>query len=400
MGQLSVLVVEDSAAQRQFTMDLCCAVGATEVEGAENGRVALDMIDEREHDYDILICDLEMPDLNGIEMINLLASRQTHSALIIVSGREQSLISAVELMARTAGLWVLGGVQKPLTEALLKQQMEDYFRQASQSISTDTTKNSKSVPLEELEQALDEGNFVLHYQPKMSMQTGKLSGVEALVRLRRGERDIIFPGDFIPQCEQNGLIDRLSYEVVQLAATQQQRWMELGLDTKVSVNLSAVSFDNDQFSQDVLDLIQQSKIDTEHMIFEVTESEVITDMAKALSILTRLRLSGCGLSIDDFGTGHSSVKQLTQIPFTELKVDRSLIEGIASKKHLQVIFESTLSMCNKLGLSIVAEGIEKKEDWDYLKRNGCHVGQGYYYAPPMPESDLLGWWQAGMPALT
>ena len=135
------------------------------------------------------------------------------------------------------------------------------------------------------------------------------------------------------------------------------------------------------------------------LIFEVTETQVIGNIGEALAFLSRLRLHGFGLSIDDYGTGYSSVKQLSQIPFTELKMDRSLIEGVASKSHLQVIFESTLSMCNKLGIDLVAEGIEKHKDWEYLRSAGCHVAQGYYISPPMPSYEVVNWVHAGMPAL-
>jgi len=122
-------------------------------------------------------------------------------------------------------------------------------------------------------------------------------------------------------------------------------------------------------------------------------------MTRALAVLTRLRLAGCGLSLDDYGTGYSSVKQLSQIPFTELKVDRSLIDGIAGKGHLQVIFENTLKMCNELGITLVAEGIEQPADLDFLYRSGCPVGQGYLFSPPIAESDFIHWYQAGMPTL-
>jgi EAL domain-containing protein (putative c-di-GMP-specific phosphodiesterase class I) len=149
----------------------------------------------------------------------------------------------------------------------------------------------------------------------------------------------------------------------------------------------------------VIKLLSQAAIAPADLIFEVTETVVIDNIGGALAFLSRLRLHGFGLSIDDYGTGYSSVKQLSQIPFTELKMDRSLIDGIASKSHLQVIFESTLSMCNKLGIALVAEGIEKAKDWDYLRLAGCHVAQGYYISPAMPSHEIVNWVRAGMPAL-
>ncbi|MET1282643.1 EAL domain-containing response regulator [Vibrio navarrensis] len=402
MNALSALIVEDSAAQREYMERLCREVGIGEISTAENGHVALNVIDAREQHFDLLICDLEMPGLDGIELIHLIASRHRHrnSGLIIVSGREQSLISAVELMATTEGLWVLGGIQKPLTEAKLMRLIEHYIRSTRRIGQAPEKVHKELISLESLRCALLEHQFVLHYQPKMTMNSGELYGVEALVRMRKLNGELVFPNDFIPLCEEQGLIDELSYEIVQMAAYQRQQWREKGLDTVISINLSAVSFDNEEFCSQLMSFIHSLGEEAKRLIFEVTETGVINDIGKALSILARLRLSGCGLSIDDYGTGYSSIKQLSQIPFSELKIDRSLISGISNRSHLQVIFESTLSMCQKLGITVVAEGIEKKSDWKYLRQQGCHVGQGYYYSPPMPSNDLYRWWQAGMPPLS
>ncbi|WP_337841571.1 EAL domain-containing response regulator [Rheinheimera sp.] len=395
MNDLSLLVVEDSKTQREYLLSLCREFGCSHLSGAENGREALALIEQGEHDFDILICDLEMPDIDGIELIHLLAARQQRSAILIVSSREAALISAVEFMATTEGLYVLGSLQKPVQRSSLLEKLHLYKGRVESQQHKVPAVSAPVLGKAELQQALAERRFVLHYQPKIEFASGELTEVEALVRLKYDER-IVFPNDFIQLCENYQLIDQLSYEVVRMAAEQQQRWAAQGFAIKIAVNLSAVSFDNDEFSKNIMALLKQADVAAKGLTFEVTETSVIRDIGKALSILTRLRLAGAGLSIDDYGTGYSSVKQLAQIPFTELKVDRSLIKGIAGKSHLQVIFESTLQMCMKLGIVVVAEGIETEADWNYLSGAGCHVGQGYFISPPMPEDKLFSWWQAGM----
>ncbi|MDR7121786.1 EAL domain-containing response regulator [Rheinheimera soli] len=396
MKDISVLVVEDSKTQREYMLGLCRDFGITELMAAENGQVALDMIEQESNQFDILICDLEMPGIDGIELIHLLAARKQRSAILIVSGREPALISAVELMATTEGLHVLGAMQKPVQRNALIDMLQLYKgRVESKQQSSLSTPVQYSLSQADLELALQQRQFVLHYQPKIDMATGQMMGAEALVRMK-GPDKIIFPNDFIHLCEQYHLIDQLSYEVVRMAAEQQQKWQALGFDIKVAVNLSAVSFDNDEFSKNIMDLMKQADIAADRLTFEVTETSVIQDMGKALAILTRLRLAGAGLSIDDYGTGYSSVKQLSQIPFTELKIDRSLINGISGKSHLQVIFESTLHMCSKLGITVVAEGIEAEADWNYLAGAGCNIAQGYYVSPPMPQDKFYDWWKGGM----
>ena len=398
MPSLKVLIVEDSPCQAEYLSTLCRSFGISELATAENGLVALELIDKTEVSFDILICDLEMPDLDGIELIQLLAHRHTSSSLIVVSSREQSLISAVELMAVTEGIDVLGSIRKPVSADALEALIKNFRGQAALK-----TKGSAGESLvlttQELKQGLEQHQFVLHYQPKLVMDNGMLHGLEALVRFRHPERGLLYPGDFIELCEQNGLIDQLSFEVISMALQQLVAWNQQGFTPKVSVNLSGRSFSNNAFTHDVIKLLSQAAIAPADLIFEVTETVVIDNIGGALAFLSRLRLHGFGLSIDDYGTGYSSVKQLSQIPFTELKMDRSLIDGIASKSHLQVIFESTLSMCNKLGIALVAEGIEKAKDWDYLRLAGCHVAQGYYISPAMPSHEIVNWVRAGMPAL-
>lgn len=398
MASTSVLIVEDSLCQAEYLSMLCRSFGISALVTAENGRVALDLIDKTESGFDILICDLEMPDLDGIELIHLLASRNTSSALIIVSSREQSLISAVELMAVTEGIDVLGSIRKPVPAGALETLIKEY-RGKAVSRAKGCGRLKTALSIEELEQGLVLHQFELHYQPKLCMDNGMLHGLEALVRFRQPEQGLRYPGDFIELCEQHGLIDQLSLEVITMAIQQMVSWNQQGFAPRVSVNLSGRSFSSRAFTQDVMKLITRSAIKASDLIFEVTETQVIGNIGDALAFLSRLRLNGFGLSIDDYGTGYSSVKQLSQIPFTELKMDRSLIEGIASKSHLQVIFESTLSMCNKLGIDLVAEGIEKSKDWDYLRSAGCHVAQGYYISPPMPSYEVVNWVHAGMPAL-
>lgn len=400
MNDSTILIVEDSAAQRAVLRQFCQSAGFQHISEAENGRAALATIDANGHPADILICDLEMPEIDGIELINLLSARQISSALIIVSGREKSLLSAVELMATTEGLYVLGAIQKPVQEACFRQLLYQFCQHGLARQRGGAKRSELQLSKEQLQQALNDRRFVLHYQPKIDFASAALVGAEALVRLQAADGQLIFPNDFIPLCERFGLIDELSYQVIELAIAQQQRWLSAGLSLTISVNLSAYSFEQPEFSARVIALIKDCAVPPSSLIFEVTETGVIKDIGRALAILTRLRLFGCGLSIDDYGTGYSSVKQLSQIPFTELKVDRSLVDGISTKPHLQVIFESTLSMCQKLGIELVAEGVERPDDWFYLQQAGCNTAQGYLISPPLPEQRFCQWVQNGMTFLS
>ncbi|MCT6699385.1 EAL domain-containing protein [Rheinheimera sp. 4Y26] len=395
MNTFSILVVEDSPSQREYMRQLCSAAGVLDISEAANGHIALEMLQKCDRQFDLIICDLEMPDMDGIELLHQLASMDLDSAIAIVSSREANLIASVELMAKADGLNVIGSMAKPVMLADLQRLLQNSVIPCKKAVS-----QQKHAPLEfeQLQRALLEHQFELHYQPKLNMRTLELAGVEALVRLRHPERGLVYPNDFIQSCERYNLIDALSYEVLVMAIAQLQLWQQQGFSSKISVNLSATSFDNKQFLQQVTQLLANSGITPSNLIFEVTETAVIRNMGQALAFLTRLRLLGFGLSIDDYGTGYSSVKQLSQIPFTELKIDRSLIDGIHNKAHLQVIFESTLLMCDKLGINLVAEGVETAADWRYLQQANCMMAQGYYLAKPMSDSDFIFWVTQGCKA--
>ena len=400
MQTLSGLIVEDSQAQRAYLLDLCQQLGMVDIAQADNGRSALALLDAHTTPFDILICDLEMPDIDGIELIHLLSTRNIHSGLIIASAREPSLVNAVELMAVTEGLHVLGSLSKPVEKQQLQHLCSLYQQHSLRRKTAAVQRQQIELEVTDLELALQQHRFVLHYQPKINIASQQLVGVEALVRLHHQDGQLVYPNDFIPLCERYRLIDALSYQVIELAIAQQQRWRAAGINIHLSINLSAISFEQPEFSAKVIELIKRCELPAHSLIFEVTETGVIKHIGRALAMLTRLRLFGCGLSIDDFGTGYSSVKQLSQIPFTELKVDRSLIHDISNKPHLQVIFESTLSMCEKLGIAVVAEGVEQAADWHYLANAGCTLAQGYLISPAMPEQRFTEWVANGMSFLS
>lgn len=397
MQVTSALIVENSKSYRQYLHNLCAELGVDRIRQAEDGKEAL-MSLQSESGFDVLLCDLEMPGFDGIELIHQLAKDKAEVGLIIVSGKEPLLIAAAENIARAGGLKVLGSLQKPFQAEKLASLLSSVDSVLPAKACSKWLNTAPLYSLQKVRAALQQHQLVQHYQPKIEMATGKLLGVESLARLQLSPGEHITPDHFIPQCEEFHLIDQLSLEMIQQAAEQQKRWEQSGLKLKVAINLSASSLCCDQFANQLMQLIRGSGVKPASLIFEVTESCVIRDMGKALSLLTRLRLMGAGLSVDDYGTGYSSVKQLSQIPFTELKMDRSLISGIAQNTQLQVIFESTLTMCHRLGIKVVAEGIETQEDWHYLTSAGCDKAQGFFIAPAMTAEQLYQWWLNGMPS--
>lgn len=390
MKGYSILVVEDSKVQREHLVSLCKGFGLYNVLEAEHGRDALAVIEAHSGAIDILLCDLEMPDMNGIDLLQILARQNQRTAVIIVSAHSVSLMSAVELLATMNGLYVLGTIQKPVPQNALLELLWQY--DASRAPSSETTMGRRSLKLNktDLQQALLSHQFLVHYQPQINLQSMELEGVEALVRLKI-DQNLFFPDDFIELSEQTNLINELTYEIVHIVLKQQELWAQQGFTPRIAINMSAISCRNAEFSSGLMALLQQPQVIRNKLVFEITEPALLPDIAPTIALLARLRMAGVGVSVDNYGTGYSSLQQLTQIPFTELKIDKSLIYNISNKPHLQTIYESTVNICKKLGIHVVAEGVEDEADWTYLKNSGCTIAQGYFISPAMPAEELIEW---------
>jgi EAL domain-containing protein (putative c-di-GMP-specific phosphodiesterase class I) len=242
---------------------------------------------------------------------------------------------------------------------------------------------------------MERGELVNYYQPKVALATGKLAGVETLVRWRHPEDGLVFPDQFITTAEEHGLIDDLTKTILAAALLQYRQWVNAGLDTRVAVNVSMQSLTHIDFPDFVAKLAADSGVPVSKLVLEVTESRLMSNQLASLDIFTRLCLKGIGLSIDDFGTGHSSLAQLRDVPFSELKIDQGFVHGAWQDKSLRAIFDASLGMARQLGIKSVAEGVEDRANWNFLRTSQCDLAQGYFIGRPMPGNlipDWLSYW--------
>jgi len=245
--------------------------------------------------------------------------------------------------------------------------------------------------LGELRQAIDHGQLVLHYQPKVDAHTGHVLGVEALVRWQHPTHGLVPPGEFIPLAERTGLIGPLTHYVLDAALRQCRAWRQAGDELAVAVNVSARSLLDLGFPDEVASLLARWEVPAGLLVVEITESIVMTDPTHALQVLGRLNEMGVQLSIDDFGTGHSSMAHLKSLPVQELKVDRSFVLQMASNTSDAVIVRSTVELGRNLGLRVVAEGVENSQTLQELDALGCDAIQGFYISRPVPADELTTW---------
>jgi len=387
----SLLVVDDSEVQRMHTVSLCREAGVPLIYEAASGAETLDLLAMLVLPPDLLIVDLEMPGMDGVELIQQLQQRGHGIPLIVASGRESSLIQSVETMAANLGFAVLAGLQKPLKIELVRAALHKLGQAQGGGLVPSRESPALDISREALAAAIANGDIHVHYQPKVDMRTGIVRGVEALARWQRPETGFVRPDHFVALAEREGLIHELTMSVAAQAFAQAAHWNSHGLKLSMAINLSPRVLDRPSLVEDISGLLQASLLQAGQVVLEITENSVVDCMGAALGVLARLRLKGFGLSIDDYGTGFSSMQQLARIPFTELKIDRSFVHGAHQRTNLRVILQSALDMARQLELTTVAEGVETLEDWRLLQESGCNISQGYLIAKPMPPQEMLGW---------
>lgn len=243
---------------------------------------------------------------------------------------------------------------------------------------------SKKITMEkELRRAFQNNEFILHYQPQVNLNTNKVIGVEALIRWNHPEKGMIPPSEFIPLAEETGLIVPIGKWILQEACQQIKTWEEGGYPLTVSVNLSPRQFQQDGIEEILINILAQTECNPKLLIFEITESMTM-DIQHTIPILKKIRSLGVQISLDDFGTGYSSLSYLDQLPIDKIKIDQSFIQDDKKRD----IVKSIISLCHHLGFSILAEGVETKEQNEFLKQQQCEEAQGYYYSKPLSEEGI------------
>lgn len=390
---LKILMLDDESFMRKLLGRVLANLGFTQVISCDGGRAALAWFDSPDGPPHLILLDLNMPKMDGLEFVRHLAERGYTGSLILISGEDERMLQTTVKLVRAHKISVLGHLHKPVKPEALSALLEQWTPPTSGS-----PRSAKKIyAADEVRAAIHNGELVNYYQPKVVVATGKVVGVETLVRWRHPQDGMVFPDQFIGVAEAHGLIDDLTQAVLTLALAQAKVWQDAGLALRVAVNVSMDNLASLDFPDSVAALAAQAGVPPQQVVLEVTESRLMRDLRAPLEILTRLRLKRFRLSIDDFGTGHSSLAQLRNIPFDELKIDQGFVHGAWADATLRAMYDASLGLARQLDMAVVAEGVEDWNDWDLLHRTGCDLAQGYFIARPMPAADLPGWmedWQA------
>ena len=379
LAHLSVLVVDDDQISRRLAAGILRSVGIEQFVEATNGFEALTHLRRSAEAVDIVLCDLDMEGMDGIEFLAELANQCPGAAVILVSGMHRSVMAAVQEMSKSTGLRMLGAVEKPLD----RKQLVTLFELLNSPGEAATVKAApESFSHAEIVEGLRNHEFMLHYQPKIDLRNGRFIGAEALARWQHPTRGIVLPTSFIPAAEQGGAINDLTWTLLEQALRTASGWYTSGLDISLLVNITVGFLEELAVTENILALTNRLNVPANRIVLEITESMATTDIVSAIGSLARLRMRGFGLAIDDFGTGYSTMQRLSRIPFNEMKIDRSFIEGATRQPDVRAILESSLELGRRLRLQTTAEGIESLDELAMLKSIGCDTAQGFLFARP------------------
>jgi EAL domain-containing protein (putative c-di-GMP-specific phosphodiesterase class I)/ActR/RegA family two-component response regulator len=379
-----LLVVDDQPDILDFVAQVAESLGwrVATAEGAAPFRDRL-----REFEPTLVMLDLQMPGTDGVELIRELGRIGTKASILISSGMDQRVLASAEQLGLSYGLKMAGLVQKPIMLADLEAILEQHL--ASERVPT--------AP--ELRRALDRGQLVTHYQPKLQFEDDawRIYGVEALIRWQHPDLGLVYPDAFIGLAEETGLIAALTDFVLQDGIRQLGTWNAHGVALDLAVNLSPRLVRELDFPDRLAELMREHSVENSRLTLEITETAALEDPARTRDILTRLRVKGFGLSLDDFGTGYSSLTQLYRMPFSEIKIDKSLGMELHSSREARTIARSLIDLAHNLGLKVCTEGVETAAALQFLQAAGADFVQGFHLGRPMPAAAIPSAYSATRP---
>src|SRR3984957_15663423 len=384
-----IALLDDDPFMLKLLAAMLLQLGYTRVVACDSGQKALQQVTGTKEVVDLIFLDINMPEMDGVEFIRRLVESRYGGSVVLVSGENSRILESVEKLIEAHQLIALGCLQKPVKPQELAGLMSRLKPNVGHRNLTRVSQHSYSV--EQFRAAISQGELVNYYQPKVALATGQVVGMESLVRWQHPVDGLIFPDRFLGLAEEHGLLTEVTGVVLTAAMKQVKTWRQAGHHLPVAVNVSMDDLLVLDFPDMTASLAASVGIEPRLLTLEVTEGQVMGQLSTVLDVLTRLSLKRFRLSIDDFGTGHSSLAQLRDLPFNELKVDRGFVHGASIDGTRGTICSASLRMAHQLQMQVVGEGIGDQDDWNFLSRLGCDVGQGYFIARPMPAADVIDW---------
>ncbi len=387
-----VLVIDDDRVVCELVSALAIAIGLSCDTAGDPGAFQEKVTPETS----LILLDLMMPGMDGIEVLRLLGERKCKARILLMSGMDKRVLETAEKLAQSLGLAVVGHLQKPFSPLELKEVLESIT-------AMETPESVKEIPSvavsdEQIRAAVTKSEFLNYYQPQIDLRTGEVMGVEALARWRHPERGMLLPDSFLERLDALGLMDDLCWKTAEIALAEVKDFRRRsGEPLRVSINATMLSLSNLDFPDALLNLANKYGFPAGRIAVEITESRLLSQLSRTLDVLTRLRMKSFQLSIDDFGSGFAMMQQLQNVPATELKIDKSIVEKMHRNTSDRVMVEKIIEMGHELKMKVVAEGVITREQYEMLRAKGCDGAQGYWFSHPLSADALQSWLAAYEP---
>ncbi len=388
IAHLHFLVAQADPSERRALVALLGQLGAGQVTDVADGAAALQALEASATPrVNVALIDLDLPGMDGLTLLRRLGEIQCAARLIVTGTQPAGLLFSVETLAEAFGIELLGAIARPVTAVTLKPVLENYtplprFAQ---------TPAEPRFTFQQVGIGLQKRQFEPYFQPKIELATGQVKGLEVFARWNHPEHGVLGPASFVDALGESGRIDFLDWSMIELSV-ERQRWLQdQDIAIPISLNIASETLAHPAFVRQMSACLERHAVAATDVTFEISESSVLNTDPDFIERLVRLRMMGFGLAIDDYGTGRSNLQLLARIPFTELKIDRSFVDGASRRLPLSTLLRSCLSLAHSLDRKSVAVGVETRRDWDFLQALGCTYAQGYHIANPMPATAFPAW---------
>ncbi|MBD2840478.1 EAL domain-containing response regulator [Pseudomonas sp. JM0905a] len=386
MKNLRILVLEDEPFQRLIAITALRQLGLERIHEAADGAEALALL-EACGGVDIVLCDMRMAGMDGAAFLRHASEAGVVRSVILSSEVGTEVRQAISAMTRCLGLQFLGDLGKPFDLDRAAALIE---RHTAESATTAAPRQTPDSPtLKDILRGLDQGEFEAWFQPKFHLDNETLQGAEVLARWRHPQHGVLAPSQFLPTMEAHDLIDRLFWQLFAQGLALQRDLARAGRHVNLAFNLQPRQLSDQGLVERIGTALGDAGLPGDGLTFELTETGLLEAPAASLECLVRLRLLGCGLAMDDFGAGYSSLDRLCELPFSQVKLDASFVHKLMNQPRTSAVISSAVALAESMDMTLVVEGVETPEQRDQLLALGCQVAQGYLFARPQDRDEFL-----------